>query len=358
MRRDGLPKYVSQYFDRHGRLRQRYRRTGYAQHSFQNLHPTRAFWEEYDACQSGVAPKRSIGLDRVTPGSIAELVGRFLGVPARLGPSSVTQAKNRAILNKFREQHGHRMVADATFEALDAIISAKATATPVAAQKLRKQLKKLFAFAVKLRLIEQNPVDETEPVKVVTKGFHSWTEAEIAQFTERHPVGTKAHLAMMLMLWTFQRRGDAVRMKPSDITKGRIAVRQGKTAKALEIRVAPQLAAAIAARPAGSPDQPFLLTEFGKPFTGPGFGNWFRKRCDEAGLPQCSAHGLRKAAARRAAELGLSNSAIKSVTGHSDDKEVSVYTAAASQSRLADRAIDELAAHYLANVENRLDKDA
>ena len=38
----------------------------------------------------------------------------------------------------------------------------------------------------------------------------------------------------------------------------------------------------------------FLVTEYGKPFTPAGFGNWFRQRCDEAGLPQCSAHGLRK----------------------------------------------------------------
>jgi len=29
----------------------------------------------------------------------------------------------------------------------------------------------------------------------------------------------------------------------------------------------------------------------------PAFGGWFRVRCDEAGLPHCSAHGLCKASA-------------------------------------------------------------
>jgi integrase len=53
---------------------------------------------------------------------------------------------------------------------------------------------------------------------------------------------------------------------------------------------------------------PFLVTAFGKPFTANGFGNWFRQRCDEAGLPHCSAHGLRKAAAARLAELGAGES--------------------------------------------------
>ena len=45
----------------------------------------------------------------------------------------------------------------------------------------------------------------------------------------------------------------------------------------------------------------FLVTEFGKPFTAVGFGNWFRDRCDAASLPECSFHGLRKAAATRLA---------------------------------------------------------
>ena len=29
----------------------------------------------------------------------------------------------------------------------------------------------------------------------------------------------------------------------------------------------------------------FLMTAFGRPFTVAGFGNWFRKCCNEAGLP-------------------------------------------------------------------------
>lgn len=32
----------------------------------------------------------------------------------------------------------------------------------------------------------------------------------------------------------------------------------------------------------------FLLTQYGKPFTANGFGNWMRDRCDEAELPVCS----------------------------------------------------------------------
>jgi hypothetical protein len=50
-----------------------------------------------------------------------------------------------------------------------------------------------------------------------------------------------------------------------------------------------------------------FLIKHGKPFTANGFGNWFRDRRDGAGLPQCSAHGLRKAGATIAAENGATD---------------------------------------------------
>lgn len=48
-----------------------------------------------------------------------------------------------------------------------------------------------------------------------------------------------------------------------------------------------------------------LSHNWNKPFTNAGFGNWFRDQCDAAGLPKCSAQGLRKAIMRRMAAIGL-----------------------------------------------------
>ena len=63
---------------------------------------------------------------------------------------------------------------------------------------------------------------------------------------------------------------------------------------------ASRLAQVIDATPSGH--LTFLVTEFGKPFTEAGFGNWFREQCDMANLRHCSFHGLRKAASVRLAE--------------------------------------------------------
>ena len=83
----------------------------------------------------------------------------------------------------------------------------------------------------------------------------------------------------------------------------------------------------------------FLVTNFGKPFTEAGFGNWMRERCDEAGLPDCSSHGLRKAIARRMAEAGMSPHQIQAITGHTTLKEIERYTKAARQKLMAETAM-------------------
>lgn len=366
---DGLPANVSRMVDRHGKHRLRFRKTGFKAHYFVSSYPSRDFWDEYDACLSANAEPKPAAHGRTKPGTVHDLMIQYMSVPSRMGPSTVTQYKVRRILEvDFRyfvtpsgSVVGDKLVSECTFAALDFIIQKKAEQTPWAAKKLRAHLRNFFAFAKKTGAIDHNPIEDTDLVKAPkTTGFHSWTEAEIAQYVKRHPPGTKANLALMLMLWTFQRRGDSIRMAPVHITGGRIKVAQGKSgfAKVLNIKVADPLLKAIDAlhRDPNLPDTlPFLLTEAGKPFSQAGIGNWFRRRCDEAGLEHCTAHGLRKAASRRAAEIGLSNQSIKSVTGHSNDSEVALYTAAVSQRDLADKTVDSLVAH-LANRTEWLDK--
>ena len=55
--------------------------------------------------------------------------------------------------------------------------------------------------------------------------------------------------------------------------------------------------------------------------TAAGFGNWFRDRCNEAGLRHCSFHGLRKAAATRLIDAGCGVVEVAAITGHASLKE-------------------------------------
>jgi integrase len=109
----------------------------------------------------------------------------------------------------------------------------------------------------------------------------------------------------------------------------------------LEIPVHPKLAEIIAATPMIGV-KTFLVTHFGKSYTPPGFGNWFRELCDAADCPDVSAHGLRKATGRRLAEIGCTEKQIAAILGHATLNEVTRYTAAANRKRLAREGMAKL----------------
>jgi integrase len=211
--------------------------------------------------------------------------------------------------------------------------------------------------AVEIGMIATNPAMGVKRYRSRGDGIHTWSEAEVAQFDARHPIGTKARLALELLLGTGQRRSDVVRMGWQYRKGDEIAVRQQKTDEPLLIPMVPELMQALAAVPKSN--LTFLVTERGAPFTAAGFGNWFRDRCNEAELPQCSAHGLRKLAATRLANAGCSTDQVKAITGHKSLSEVARYTKAADQLRLARQAMSILRAdreQNLSSKQTRLDK--
>jgi integrase len=81
------------------------------------------------------------------------------------------------------------------------------------------------------------------------------------------------------------------------------------------------------------------VSERRRPFSVAGFGNWLRTRCDEAGLPHCAAHGLRKAGASIAAENGASEHQLMSIFGWATLKEAERYTRAAPRKKMAGDAM-------------------
>lgn len=344
-----LPKYVSEFADRHGKMRVRFRRKGQADYYFQSVLWTPEFMQEYQAClDREAAPAIQPGISRSKPGTFNALIAAYYGSPEFKGLRPSTQATYRGIIERFRAKHGDKRVASIERKHIKAIIGAMHE-TPAAANNLLDRLKALMTLAIDIGMRKDDPTLRMRGYSNKGEGFHTWTEEEIAAFEARHEIGTKARLALALMLYTGQRRSDAVTMGWQHVTGHRIKVRQQKTDARLEIPMHPTLLAVMAATPRAN--MTFLVTAYGKPFTPAGFGNWFRERCDESGLPQCSAHGLRKAAARRLAEAGCSNQQIKAITGHKTDKEVSRYTAAADQVRLAEQA---MAAAYGMEGEQKL----
>lgn len=337
--RSALPKYVTAARDRYKIVRLRFRKGLFSTY-LKSPFPSDAFEEEYQAAlRSEKAAHGEIGKARTKAGSMAALVMSYYASPEFKGTASSTQTTYRGICEKVREGHGERMVKDLRREHVKAIIG-KMSATPAAANNYLRMLRILLRHAIDIEWVTRDPTLKIKGYSNKTGGFHTWTEAEIASYEARHPIGTKPRLAMALMLYTGQRRGDAVKLGWSAVSKNRISVRQEKTGTPLAIKMHASLIEALEMAPKDKGT--FLLTSYGKPFTAAGFGNWFRERCDEAGLPHCSSHGLRKAAARRLAEAGNSANHIAAVTGHLSLKEVERYTRAADQEKMADAAVDTM----------------
>lgn len=358
-----LPKYVSRFVGQHGKERFRFRHKDLPGGYFKAELGSKEFLAEYHAFLNPGDVAKPEPAPRHAPGSIDDLVARYFAVPGRLGPSEVTQQKVRVVIESFRDgltstgvRIGTLPTKLVTFEAIDKIIEKKRVKTGTgnktvggvhAAQKLRKELIRLFNFAVKSNMIGHNPAAMAEKVKLTQAekrgGFHSWTEAEIEQFRQHHNLGTRERLAMELILWTDQRRGDVVGMGRAQIVNGCIPVEQEKTGATLWLPVASQLLEAILAMaPKDTSPFCFLITRRGGPFTKESFGNFFKKACVDAGLPHCAAHGLRKATLRRMAELEMANMSMKSVSGQTSDKTLEIYTRDANQKKLANSAIDAL----------------
>jgi integrase len=190
---------------------------------------------------------------------------------------------------------------------------------------------------VEYNYLPSNPVRDVKTIKGADGGYYTWTIADVETFIERHPLGTKAHLALALLLFTGARRQDMVDFGKQHVREGWLRYVPKKTLykrrTVSQKPVLPILAKIIAASPCGS--LTFLETAYGKPFTDNGFGGWFRNRCDEAGLPQCTAHGLKKAGATLAAENGATTRQLMAMFDWTTISQAEVYTRAAEQKRLA-----------------------
>jgi integrase len=208
----------------------------------------------------------------------------------------------------------------------------------LAASKHRVQaLRIMLAWGVEQEYLTVNVAADVKPHKYKKVGFHTWTAGEVKQYLARHDVGSKARLAMSLMLFTGARRSDAVEFGPANIKDGWLTFTPNKTsassAKKLQLPVLPQLRAVLDESEVG--EVAFLQTNYMQPFTANGFGSWFRERCDEAGLPHCTAHGLRKAGAVIAAENGATEKQMMAIFGWDSPALAALYSKDANQKKLA-----------------------
>lgn len=351
MRRRWLPENVTAFTDKCGRTRYRFRKKGLPQHLFRHRPGTPEFMEELEQARNALPVEPA---PRFAHGSFDALIESYYRSKKWARMKASSQAMRRNALERFRARHGAKPVDRLEARHIDKWMG-ELIATPHAANDLRKMLNQLMKHAILLGWRRDNPCDAVESIRTGSDGYHCWTEAEIAQYEAKWEVGTRERLAMALLLYTGLRRSDMVNVGRQHRQGDKLVLRHGKNRSDTVIKILPPLAAALDAM-TDEKHLTYLVTKTGKSFSPAGFGNWFRERCDEAGLPHCSAHGLRKAMARRLAETGATTMQGRAVTGHRSDAMFIHYAAKANRESMADEALDRLAERLsLANDDGKLE---
>jgi integrase len=372
------PKHVQGFIDRWGKPRFYLRRKGFPRTPLPGLPWSPQFMQAYEQAMSAGQQPLAAGADKVKPLSMRALAISYYASAAFKALKPITKGVYSNLIDRFCREtdrdgqpYGDKSAVTLKRENVEKMMQARAD-RPDSANGLRKVLRELMKHAVTKKWRTDDPTQGVSKIKPKSmKGFHRWNDAEIAQFEAKYAIGTKPRLAMALGLFTGQARQDVIAMGEQHISLEYDAAlaqeievlnwvrkkTEDQTGLELAIPLHPKLREIIGATPSGHLN--FLVTELGKPFTAAGFGNWFRDQCNAAGLPHCSFHGLRKAAATRLADAGCDPMEIAAITGHASLKEVQRYTMTRDRKKAARRAMAKLVSGTeVSNPVVRFDKQA
>jgi hypothetical protein len=221
-------KHLVEDRDRHGNIRVYVRVPGRRKARIRAPFGTDEFIAAYNAAVSDhVTAPRQAGEAKAR--SFRHLCVLYYGSATFKRLDKGTQSWRRRALDAMCEKHADKPAARMEARHVRALRDERSDQLGAANTRL-KALKALFAWACeeKPEIAPQNPTVGVRKIKYATDGHHSWTPEEIAQYRDRHPLGTKPRLALDMLLYTGGRREDAVRLGPRHARNGRVKFRQAK----------------------------------------------------------------------------------------------------------------------------------
>jgi len=337
-------KHLVRDVDRHGNVRIYVRRKDKHKIRLHAEPGTDAFLEEYRAAIASSDHKPAVQKN-IIPRSLRWLTLRYRESAEWQRLQNSTQLQRRRVFDEINIKHGDNPVDKMAARHVRAIRDEKAD-LPHAANTRIKTLGAMFSWAVEADLIEHNPVRDVRRIHVASDGHHTITADELRRFQARHPASTKAGLCGAILFYLGPRVSDAIklgRQMETDDGRGlRMIEHKGRSraVKITELSIHPELRKVLDLHK--DKNLTYLVTAFDKPFTAKGLSNKIKEWCIEAGLPHCSAHGFRKAAATIAADNGASEYELMSMYGWTNPKQAAHYTKRANRKKLAASGTNKL----------------
>jgi Phage integrase family len=345
-------RHFNEFPDRHGKWHRYFRRPGEKSIPLPlGDMSSPEFLQAYLDAMARTEPKdRS---KRVPAGTVAAVIAGYYASSTWTELAQSTQRRRRYIIEHFREADGDKPIAGINRAYIVAICE---KAKPSTRKDTLGTFRSLMQYAVQVELLKDDPTTGIKGYSAPRKaddddsedGYKTWPEDWITQYETYWPVGSVERLGMALPLCTAQRLSDVFRMGPGMVKNGVMTLRQKKTKTLVRIPMDPSLVQIIGATECG---EMVYLTKPGEqrvPYKSSEYlGKAFVKWCKAAGLPsEATMHGLRKAWCRRAAEAGLSEQVMMSVTGHRTSQQLQVYLRAINQELLATQAITAVSRNH------------
>ena len=299
---------------------------------------TPEFNAEYRAAIAEVPARQSSTPDKTVNGSLAWLIERYRETGEWTRLSLATRRLRENIFKHVIDTAGKQPAAKITTAT---IMAARDRRTPIQAKHFMSAIRGLFRWAFRAKLIRSDPTAGVSDLPLPKNDGHlPWSEDDVIAYEKRWPIGTRQRVWFDVLAYTGLRRGDAVRLGRQHVRNGLATIKTEKTGTIVTLPILARLAETLAAGPCG--DLTFIAGKNGRPLTKESFGNLFRQACQDAGLMNRSAHGLRKAAAIRAAENLATEAELEAIFGWSGGRMASHYTRAANRQRLSIAAMNKL----------------
>jgi len=320
------PPHLHKETNRHGKLTW-YVRVGKGPRTrIKGDYGTPEFSAAYQAAISGEETKP---VPKASKGSLEWLWLLYRQTDAWTRLSMATRGQRENIMKLALKTGGNQSLSKITSKTIKAGVDRR---KGHAARHFLDTMKGLFKWAADAEHVNVDPTAGKSVAKPKTKGFPVWEEDEILKFEKHWPRGTRERVMFDIYCYTGLRRGDAAALGKQHIKNGVISIDTEKTGTRVTIPVLEMLQKTLDAGPTG--DLTFIATKNGNGMTKESVGNAFRKACRAAGIPK-SAHGLRKAAATRAANNGATEAQLEAIFGWEGGKMAALYTRTANRQKLA-----------------------
>lgn len=272
-------------------------------------------------------------------GTLGAAVDAFLASDAFLSRATSTRGVWRRMLDDMTHRYG---TADFTEIQTRNIRTDLARLGPHPANNRLKVWRALMRWAVDAGLLDVDPARDVRPRQTPDSDGHiPWTREDFAAFRAHWPLASRQRLAFELMHLTCASVGDAVRLGPGMVSDGWLIYERRKSGSMATCPIAAPAPAwsepdglFLAALDAHPRHMTYMVTERGGARSHKAAASWFSRACTAAGLPDLSAHGIRKGRAAIFKENGASPEQRMAWMGHETEAEARGYSKSADLRRV------------------------